>query len=177
MEKFHIDNMEFIIRESTKTDAKALIEYLDKIAGETDFLTFGVGEMKISLEQEEMFLENSLNQQNALMALVLHDDSVIGCVSLTGGTKPRLRHAGELGISILEPYWGKGIGEKMIDYLVNWSKKTGVIRKINLKVRTDNVRGLNLYRKKGFIVEGTVCRDMLIDDKFYDSIIMGMLID
>jgi RimJ/RimL family protein N-acetyltransferase len=177
MEKFIIENMDLIIREATKSDAKDLIDYLDKIAQESDFLTFGVGEMKISLEQEEMFIENANQQDNALMALVIHDESIIGCVTFTGGIKPRLRHIGEMGISILEPYWGKGIGEKMIDYLVDWSKQTGIIRKIDLKVRADNVRGLNLYKKTGFVVEGTIIRDMLIDNKFYDSIIMGMLID
>lgn len=177
MEKLFIDNMELIIREVDKSDARALIEYLDKIARQSDYLTFGVGEMTISLEQEEMFIENANKQDNALMAVVLHEECIIGCFSLTGGTKQRLRHTGELGISILEPYWGKGIGERMINYLVNWSKKTGIIRKIDLRVRSDNLRGLKLYKKTGFVVEGTVIRDMLIDNKFYDSIIMGMLID
>ncbi|MDP3386008.1 MAG: GNAT family protein [Eubacteriales bacterium] len=177
MENFIIENTELIIREATKSDAKDLIDYLDKIAGESDFLTFGVGEMIISLEQEEMFLENSYKQENALIALVFLDERIIGCVSLAGGVKPRLRHVGEMGISVLEAYWGKGVGEMMIDYLINWSKKTGVIRKINLKVRNDNARGLNLYKRTGFELEGTVRRDMLIGNKFYDSIIMGMLID
>lgn len=177
MEKFCIDHMELHIREATKADAKALIDYLDKIALESDFLTFGVGELKISLEQEEMFIENANHQANSLMSLVMHDENIIGCITFTGGTKPRLRHAGEMGISILEPYWGKGIGEKMIDYLVRWSRQTGIIRKIDLRVRSDNLRGLNLYRKTGFKVEGTIVRDMMIGNKFYDSIIMGMLID
>ncbi|HAE43202.1 MAG TPA: N-acetyltransferase [Clostridiales bacterium] len=177
MEKFYIDNMEFIIREATKTDAKALIDYLDKIAQESDFLSFGIGELNITLEKEETFLENSYNQDNSLMALVMHGERIIGTASMAGGIKPRFRHVGEMGISVIKAYWGKGIGEKMIDYMVGWSKQTAIIRKINLYVRSDNVRALNLYKKTGFEVEGAVRRDMLIGNEFYDSIMMGMLID
>ena len=70
-----------------------------------------------------------------------------------------------------------GIGEELIRYLIDWSRSSGIIRKINLKVRTDNARGIRLYKKLGFEEEGTVRRDFQLDGVFYDSMLMGMLIE
>lgn len=45
------------------------------------------------------------------------------------------------------------MGEELIKYLIEWSKKSGIIRKINLRVRPDNAHGINLYKKLGFSEE------------------------
>ena len=80
-------------------------------------------------------------------------------------------------MSVLKKYWGNGIGEELIKYLINWSKDSGIIRKINLRVRTDNERGIYLYEKLGFFEKGLLKRDFVIDDKFYDSLLMGLCIN
>lgn len=46
-------------------------------------------------------------------------------------------------------YWGKKIGEKMLEYIEAYSKKIN-LEKIYLKVLKNNSRANNLYRKKGF---------------------------
>jgi RimJ/RimL family protein N-acetyltransferase len=79
-------------------------------------------------------------------------------------------------VSVLKDYWGMGIGEELIRYLINWSRDSG-IRKINLRVRQDNLKAISLYKKLGFTEEGIVKRDSLIGGKFYDSLLMGLLID
>lgn len=119
-------NQKIIIRKANRSDAKALIEYLNVIGGEWDFLTFGKG---------------------------------------------------EFGVSVLKEYWGNGIGEELIKYLIAWSKDSGIIRKINLRVRTDNTPAIKLYKKLGFLEEGKRKRDFLIKGKFYDSLLMGLMID
>ena len=48
------------IREAQKEDAADVLQYVEKMAGETDFLTFGQGEFNVSLEDEEKFLETYL---------------------------------------------------------------------------------------------------------------------
>ena len=78
---------------------------------------------------------------------------------------------------MLKEYWGNGIGEELIRFMIDWSKSSGVIRKINLRTRSDNTRGINLYKKAGFVEEGIITRDMQINGKFYDSLSMGMFID
>lgn len=177
MKEVYVNNEEIIIRKAKKSDAKALIEYLNVIGGESDYLTFGAGQFGRSVEQEEEFIVNALNKENALFIIAEVSGKVVGNLNFSGGIRQRTAHVGEFGVSILKKYWGNGIGEELVKYLINWSKNSGMIRKINLRVRTDNTRGISLYKKLGFLEEGIIKRDFLINGKFYDSLLMGLLID
>lgn len=166
-----------LIRKATKSDAKAIIDYTNIIGNETDFLTFGEGEFNITIEQEENFIENTAKQNNALFIVAEIENRIIGNLTFEGGNRPRIKHAGELGVGVLKEYWGQGIGTELIKYLIEWCKNSRSIRKINLKVRSDNNSAIHVYKKLGFCQEGIVTRDFLIKDKFYDSILMGLKID
>jgi len=177
MKEINVNNEKVIIRKANKSDAKSLIEYLNIIGGESDFLTFGIGQIGISVEQEEEFITNTINKKNALFIVARVDGKIVGNLNFSGGLRQRNAHVGEFGVSVLKEYWGNGIGEELIKYLIDWSKNSGIIRKINLRVRTDNTRGIYLYKKLGFLEEGIIKRDFLINGEFYDSLIMGLLID
>lgn len=166
-----------VIRKAAKEDAKALLDYLDIIGGESDFLTFGEGQFGGSVWQEEEFISSALSRENSLFIIAEINGKVIGNLNFTGGSRQRTFHTGEFGVSVLKEYWGRGIGQQLIKYMINWSKQSGIIRKINLRVRTDNKRGISLYKKLGFLEEGIIKRDFLIDGKFYDSLHMGLSID
>ena len=165
------------IRKATKSDAKAMLEYINKISSESDNLTFGKGEFPLTLEQEENFIDNISRQDNAIFIIAEIDGKIIGNLNFSGGTKPRIAHTGEFGVSVLKDYWGQGVGTYLIKYLINWSKESDIIRKINLRVRSDNYSAIHVYKKLGFIEEGLITRDLLINGSFYDSISMGMKID
>ncbi|NMB24181.1 MAG: hypothetical protein GX986_01465 [Firmicutes bacterium] len=45
-----------LIRETTTADAPQLIAYIEAVASESDFLTFGPGEFGITIEQEKAHL-------------------------------------------------------------------------------------------------------------------------
>jgi RimJ/RimL family protein N-acetyltransferase len=177
MKEINVKNKKVIIREADKKDAKELIEYLNVIGGESDFLTFGTGEFNKSVEQEQDFIENVLENENALFIIAEVNGKIVGNLNFSGGPRKRTEHSGEFGVSVLKEYWGVGIGKELIEYLINWSKDSGIIRKINLRVRTDNTKGIHLYKKLGFLEEGIIKRDFLINGEFYDSLHMGLLID
>ncbi|WP_242990791.1 GNAT family N-acetyltransferase [Clostridium tetanomorphum] len=147
------------------------------MGGESDFLTFGIGQFGRSIEQEEEFILNALNKKNTLFIIAEIDGKIVGNLNFSGGARERNFHVGEFGVSVLKKYWGNSIGEELIKYLINWSKNSRIIRKINLRVRTDNTRGIYLYKKFGFLEEGVLKRDFLINDVFYDSLLMGMIIN
>jgi RimJ/RimL family protein N-acetyltransferase len=176
MKEMMINNEKVIIRKSNRSDAKALIEYLNVIGGESDYLTFGIGEFGLSVEQEEEFIESISKKENALSILAEVNGKVVGNLNFSGGSRKRVTHVGEFGISVLKEYWGNGIGEELLKYLIDWSKNSG-IKKINLKVRPDNARGIYLYKKFGFEEEGILKRDLFMNDEFYDSLLMGLLIN
>lgn len=177
MKELMIDDKKIIIRPITVDDAAAMIDYMNVIGGESDFLTFGPGELNITIDTEKSIIEGFTNKDNALFIIAVLDGKIIGALSFSGGARKRLAHAGEFGVSVLKEYWGKGIGQELIKYMIDWAKETKIIRKINLRTRSDNERAIRLYKKLGFEEEGLLRRDFQINGKFYDSLMMGMLID
>lgn len=165
----------YIIRRVKATDAKKMVEYANLISAESDFLSFGRDEFVTSLEKD--FLEDVLERKNYLFIIAEAEGGVIGNLSYEGGKQPRISHTGEFAVSVLKTYWGNGVGTKLIKYLIEWSRKSGVIRKINLRVRNDNLGAIHVYKSLGFTVEGVVTRDFLINSKFYDTICMGLAIE
>ncbi len=166
-----------LIREGTADDAAQVIAYIEGIAGESDFLTFGPGEFGLTVEGERSYLAGISARGNALYLVAVIDGEIVGTLSFAGGGRPRTAHTGEFGVSVRRSHWGNGIGRELIRCLLNWCKESGRIRKVNLRVRTDNLRAINLYKQMGFQEEGRITRDFQVDGVFYDSLTMGYPID
>ena len=65
------------------------------------------------------------------------------------GTKYKLHHRAEFGISILKEYWGLGLGKALTSACIQCAKDAGYIQ-LELDVVADNVRAINLYKSLGF---------------------------
>ena len=165
------------IRDAQPSDAAALLAYFKRIGGETPHLTFGEEGVPLSEVEERAHIERIRSADNALFIIAESGGEIIGHLTFTGGAKPRTRHAGELGISIIRPYWGEGIGEILIQSLIAWATAGGIVRKINLRVRADNARAIALYERLGFQTEGRESRTVCIDGAFHDGFNMGLAID
>lgn len=165
------------IRKAQSEDAATIIHFIDQISKESDYLTFGEGEFGISEEEEVKFIQDMANSDNRLMICGFIEDKMVGQLSFSGGARPRIKHTGEFGVSVLKTYWGLGIGTALINYMIKWAEDSGTIRKINLGVRGDNQGAICLYQSLNFVYEGTRTREFFVDGKFYDSIQMGLEIN
>ena len=165
-----------ILRKAKKEDAAGMLQYMDTIATESDFLTFEEGELKLTEKKQQAIIENNL-MDSKLFIIVEVDNKIVGNLSFSAGHRIRSKHAGEFGITVLKEYWNNGVASEMIAYMIEWAKENKVIRKINLRVRTDNPRAIHLYSKFGFKCEGILTRNFYIKGVFYDSMEMGLLID
>ncbi|WP_427339831.1 GNAT family N-acetyltransferase [Caloranaerobacter sp. DY30410] len=163
-----------VIRKAEKKDAEELIKFINVISYESDFLTFEPGELKLTKELEESIIEEYYNSDNKLFLVAEIEGEIIGNLSFKGGSRQRLKHTGEFGISVKKEYWNMGIASQLIKELIEWAKANKIIKKINLKVREDNERAINLYRKFGFIEEGKISKEFYVNGKYYSTILMGL---
>jgi RimJ/RimL family protein N-acetyltransferase len=163
-----------LIREAAPEDASATLAYVEAISGESDFLSFGPGDFELTEPEEADILRQSRDADNRLYLLGLLDDTIVSALTFSAGRRPRIRHSGELGLSVRRQYWGLGIGSLMVDTLLEWAKTGRIVRKINLRVRTDNQRAIRLYKRKGFVIEGTIRRDVCVDGRFFATHLMGL---
>jgi RimJ/RimL family protein N-acetyltransferase len=165
------------LRRALPDDAAAILVYLTRVGAETDNLTFGAEGPGLSLQEEREYLTRVAASDNSLAIVALAGEEIVGSLTFDGGRRARLRHAGEFGISVLQAYAGAGLGKAMIEYLIAWAERSGVVRKINLKVRVDNAPAIRLYERMGWVHEGRTTRDTLIDGQFNDCLLMGREVD
>jgi len=171
------DGRRVLIRRAEPGDAAAILAYLSRVGGESINLTFGSEGPGISEEEEREYLTRVAAADNSLAILALAGAEIVGGLTFDGGRRPRLRHAGEFGISVLQAYAGQGLGKALMEYMIAWAERGGVVRKINLKVRVDNVPAIRLYQRLGWVTEGRTTRDTLIDGEFNDCLLMGREVD
>jgi RimJ/RimL family protein N-acetyltransferase len=95
-------------------------------------------------------------------------------LGFTARDLPRLRHSGDIGMTVLSACWGLGVGAHLLECLLEWARAGGVVRKLNLRVRTDNMRAIRLYQRMGFAVEGTIEGDFSLGGVDYDHHWMGL---
>lgn len=65
------------------------------------------------------------------------------------------------GVAISDNFKGKGIGKKIMSYLINYADYSDVIE-LKLSVDTDNIIALKMYEKFGFVVEKKLETNVLI---------------
>lgn len=136
-----------------KEDAAALIEYLKVTAGETRFLLNEPEDVTMTLEREEAFLQNYLEDPHSLMLLAFVDSEHAGNCGLSGGGKRRTAHRCDLGIALYQKYCGLGIGRKMLETVLEVAKSLG-FEQAELEVVADNTRAYHLYESLGFVSYG-----------------------
>jgi RimJ/RimL family protein N-acetyltransferase len=166
-----------LIRTAEKRDAQALLDYLNTVGGETNFLTFGAGDFKLTVKEEIQYIESQKKAPNCLLLVAEIDGKIIAVSGLHGIDKPRQKHIGEFGITVRKEHWGKGIGSNLMQNILDWAKASGIIRKVYLKVQTNNDVAIALYKRFGFEEEGLLKRDSCVNGEFYDSYTMGLLVE
>ena len=118
------------------------------------------------------YLDAPVDGNPRLVALA--NETVVGMADLHRFTGRRA-HAAGLGIGIHDDWTGRGIGRALMAELVEYGERWLGLRRIELKVHTDNARAIALYRRFGFVVEGTLRADSFRDGAYVDSYAMARL--
>ena len=172
---FHLKNgAAAVIREAQPSDAQELIDFVNAVGGESDFLTRGANEFDLTEQEEAEFLAKCQATANHIYLVVVVEERIVGTLNFAAGKRRRVSHSGEFGMSVSKAYWGQGVGSRLLDGLLEWAQKTNSIKKINLRVRADNDRAVKLYERKGFVREGTLTNEMCVDGQYFDLYALGL---
>lgn len=162
-------------RQASIEDAQAIVDYIHLVAAESDNLSFGADAVPITLENEIEYLKSLEGSQSSAHFVALCDGVIIATSNLATKARPRMAHVASLGISVRKDFWHMGIGHELMNEMIRWAKENGVIRKINLTVRSDNLNAIALYKKCGFTYVGTFHDEMRIGDESVDLDAMELL--
>lgn len=168
---------EILIRPALIEDSEKLLEYLTLVGTESDYLSYGENEFDFNLEYMIKSIELSQRRNNFLSVVALYEKEIIGSLDFKGGSRPRIAHTGIMGITVKKSYWKSGVGNCLMDYLFRWAKSTNIVKKIDLRVRTNNYPAIKLYIKYGFIVAGKISRCAYVNNRYVDEYYMERWID
>jgi len=162
-----------IIRRLRSADAAAYIELVNKTDAESDFMMQEPGERQMNAFQ----LVISINTGSNHIFVAEEDGKLIGQLIAFNmyGRNKRVVHVVHIGISILKSHWGKGVGTKLFEYMETWAKENAV-KRLELTVMTHNERGIALYKKMGFEIEGQKKSSIYVNGNYVDEYLMSKLI-
>lgn len=162
-----------VIRDAHPVDAEKLIDINLKIIEEKIYMLRQPGEAVYTKESEVKNIENLLKGEGTLYLVAEVENDVAGYLDFRNGGLKITKHAGSLSLYILKEWRGIGIGELLLNALIEWAEKNPLIEKVTLNVFSTNIRAMNLYKKLGFIEEGRCPKDMKLEDGTYmDSVLM-----
>jgi RimJ/RimL family protein N-acetyltransferase len=169
--------MDFIVRDGRPGDAEQIIAYVNRIAEEPGIaIGLSPGEFKLTTEQEQQFIIDRAAEDNSLFLVAEAEAQIIGVLTMRGGARRALRHEAVLGITVARDWRGRGVGDALMAHAVDWARRSGVIRRIELQVFVSNVTAIHLYKKYGFDVEGRRRKAVFRDGKYHDDYVMALLL-
>ena len=143
-----------VLRNGVASDGSAVFENFNQTHAETDYLLTYPDENSFDAEQEGRFLEQKTASTNEIEIIALVDGKVVGTAGIEAvGTKDKVRHRAEFGISVLKEYWGLGIGRALLEACIKCAKEAGYAQ-LELTVVAENARAIALYQKAGFVEYG-----------------------
>lgn len=148
------NGMECFLRNGISSDGEAVYENFNLTHGETDYLLSYPDENSFDPEQEGQFLNEKTESTNEIEIIAFVDGNVVGTAGIEAvGTKYKVKHRAEFGISILKEFWGLGIGQALMNACIECARKAGYVQ-LELNVIADNVRAISMYEKAGFVEYG-----------------------
>jgi RimJ/RimL family protein N-acetyltransferase len=165
------------IRKIELEDAARVLALRLRLDAESRFMMLEPGERATSVEDQRAEIAAIQAQANSAVFLAeIGDGALAGYLSAEGGVFRRNRHVAYIVVGVLEEFAGRGIASALFRALEAWAPAHGIHR-LELTVMAHNQRALRLYRRMGFVEEGTRRRAVRVDGKFVDELAMAKLID
>jgi ribosomal protein S18 acetylase RimI-like enzyme len=145
---------------------------VDKVARERKYLAFLVGP---TIEMSRSFVQENIKENWPHVVATIKDEKVVGWCDISSVHRQVAEHVGSLGIGVLEEYRGIGIGEALMLAALQRAKDKGLTR-VQLTVRENNIRAIELYKKLAFVEEGLHKNAIRIDGQYENYISMALLL-
>ena len=148
------NGMECCLRNGTESDGEIVFENFNLTHAQTDYLLSYPDENTFDAVQESHFLKEKAESENEIEIIAVVNGKVAGTAGIEAvGTKDKLRHRAEFGISIDKAFWGLGIGRALMEACIECARAAGYVQ-LELNVVAENERALAMYQKAGFVEYG-----------------------
>lgn len=166
------DGTPVILRPAREEDANDLVTGIEEIVQAGKYLQ---KEEPRTVEQEREVIKNARVEGHMYMVIELRN-KVVGAARIQREQIEMKKHTGKFRTWVAKEAQGKGIGNKIMKYTLEWARRNG-LHKIWLTVFEDNAGAIHLYEKYGFVKEGTQKKQVIIDGQYDDEIFMAYFVE
>lgn len=124
-----------------------------------------------SLDSWQAFLGNKPDNFYSLVAE--RNGALLGQIGMEVFTRPRRKHVANIGMAVSTAHTGKGVGNALLLAAIELAEKWLAVSRIELEVYTDNEAAIALYKKHGFVIEGTANNYAFRDGHMVDVHLMA----
>lgn len=156
------------VRELAREDAAAFNAMVNSVCRERRFLIRLEG---FSLAETAGFIERLLD--GGWPHVVLEESGrLAGWCVVMPREQEGFRHTGLLGMGLLPPWRGRGLGRRLLDAGLERAWESGLER-VELEVYAGNTPAVRLYERAGFVREGRKRRARKLDGVYEDILLMA----
>lgn len=150
--------------------AEILQQAVASVAKERQYLASLNG---FTIEETAGFIKHLLSG-GGTQYLALHAEQVVGWCDVECHRFEGFAHSAHLGMGVVASFRNQGIGKKLIEKTLSEAFNQGLTR-IELEVYSSNEIAVNLYKRLGFVLEGTKKDAFKLDGKTDDILCMALL--
>lgn len=169
-EEFKLKNGKaVVIRHCNAEDGTLFESFHKKVSSETNHtlqIENNVPPLDKVIENWKATEESKIN----LRLGVFFENEIVGQLGFRAlnADHPWIKHIGQFGMMVVQEFWGNGIGKRLIEIMEDHARSVE-ISKIETFVRIGNPRGVNLYLKNGYEIEGHRKNAAFINGAFCDE--------
>lgn len=145
---------------------------IDAVAREKRWLSF----TEVPAREDSQRFSDWIRRNRYPQLVALDGGKVVGWCDIVGSDRQSQAHIGTLGMGMLAPYRGQGLGRRLMQATLEAARARGFER-ITLHVHANNDRARRLYEQMGFKFEGVMRRAFKVDDYCDDVVVMGLLFE
>lgn len=112
---------------------------------------------------------------NVYSYVALIDGIVVGNLGLVVNKNPRRRHSAIFGMAVKDDYIGQGVGNALMETMIDLSDHWLNLKRLELNVYVDNKSAIRLYKKYGFKIEGEMADFAFRNGEYVAAYQMGRI--
>lgn len=165
----------FELSEATQQDSSAIKNLMLK-ALQTDPTAFSTDYSDYANNSAiwwQNYLFNYLVKINAKMLIAKDDDKLVAMIGVLFDSKNRRKHVASIVWFYVSPdARGAGLGNLLFSSLIKDIVSNPIIKKISLLVNTTQIEAIEIYKRYGFSVAGTLKNELLVNGEYIDEYVM-----
>lgn len=164
-----------LLRGANGDDAEEFYRFFQLTHGQTDYLLSYPEEKGFDVDAERKFLAEADASDNAIELCAIVDGKIVGSAGFSPvGSKRKLRHRAEFGVTVEKSFWGRGIGRALTEACISLARQAGYLQ-LELDAVAENLPALNLYQSVGFREYGRNPRGFRTKDGRWQELVLMRL--